>query len=400
MAAAPESLPASRPLPQISADTAAVEDYADARRADWVAQSSRGLEVLRYRQGWSVLRHPQLEKGPAFRRRLDDIGLTSGPVRDSWEEMLICNEGEVRDRLRRPLMELFSPAEMAKLRVHVRAIIEEVLDEIEDPSDVDLMEQMAWRIPSRVYCHLISAPQALAPRMAELSDTILSPILTCDKARLQDSIDAVNAAWTFIEEHIEARRQNLGDDFTSMMIRQQMQGLLTQRELIMQAMSIQQASIDNTVHQIGLTMGTLLEDPSRWRRLTDNQALAGKALEETFRMRPRFGTIFRYARQPVELEDIVVPADSWVFVSTRSAGRDAEEFEDPDSFRLDRPATRPLMFGAGPYNCLGQTLARLEITELMKALLERFPEIRMLDDWRVRDSNAVSEVSRLRVSLS
>ena len=58
------------------------------------------------------------------------------------------------------------------------------------------------------------------------------------------------------------------------------------------------------------------------------------------------------------------------------------------------------MFGAGPYNCLGQTLARLEITELMKALLERFPEIRMLDDWRVRDSNAVSEVSRLRVSLS
>ena len=288
---------------------------------------------------------------------------------------------------------------MAKLRVHVRAIIEEVLDEIEDLSDVDLMEQMAWRIPSRVYCHLISAPQALAPRMAELSDTILSPILTCDKARLQDSIDAVNAAWTFIEEHIEARRQNLGDDFTSLMIRQQMEGLLTQRELIMQAMSIQQASIDNTVHQIGLTMGTLLEDPSRWRRLTDDPALAGKALEETFRMRPRFGTIFRYARQPVELEDIVVPADSWVFVSTRSAGRDAEEFEDPDSFRLDRPATRPLMFGAGPYNCLGQTLARLEITELLKALLARYPAIRMVGEWRVRDTNAVSETAHLRVSL-
>ena len=389
----------AKPMPRIAANTAAAEDYAEARRENWVAQSSRGLEVLRYRQGWAVLRHPQLEKGPAFRRRLDDIGLTSGPGREAWEEMLICNEGEVRDRLRKPLMELFSPAQMAKLQHHVRAIIDEVLDEIDDPADVDLMEQIAWLIPSRVYCHLISAPKSLAPRMALLSDTILSPILTCDKARLQDSIDAVGAAWSFIEEHIEARRRDLGDDFTSLMIRQQMEGLLTQRELILQAMSIQQASIDNTVHQIGLTMGTLLEDPGRWRRLVDDPALVGKALEETFRMRPRFGTIFRYARQPVELEDIVVPADSWVFVSTRSAGRDAEEFEDPDSFRLDRPATRPLMFGAGPYNCLGQTLARLEITELLKALLSRFPAIRLQGEWRVRDTNAVSEVSHLHVAL-
>ncbi len=390
----------AKPLPRISANTAAAEDYSQARRENWVAQSSRGLEVLRYRQGWAVLRHPQLEKGPAFRRRLDDIGLTSGPAREAWEEMLICNEGEVRDRLRKPLMELFSPAEMAKLQAHVRAIVDEVLDEIEDPADVDLMEQIAWLIPSRVYCHLISAPKSLAPRMALLSDSILAPILTCDKARLQDSIDAVAAAWSFIEEHIEARRRDLGDDFTSLMIRQQTAGLLTQRELIMQAMSIQQASIDNTVHQIGLTMGTLLEDQGRWRRLADDPALVGKALEETFRMRPRFGTIFRYAREAVELEDIVIPADSWVFVSTRSAGRDEEAFEDPESFRLDRPATRPLMFGAGPYNCLGQTLARLEITELLKALLERFPGIRLLGDWRVRDTNAVSEVSHLRVALA
>ena len=388
-----------RPLPRISANTAAVEDYAQARRENWVAQSSRGLEVLRYRQGWAVLRHPELEKGPAFLRRLDDVGLTSGPVRKAWEEALICNEGEVRDRLRQPLMQLFSPAEMGKLRGHVRAIVNEVLDEIDDPSDVDLMDQIAWRIPSRVYCHLISAPKSLAPKMVLISDTMVSPILTCDRARLQDSIDAFNEGWSFIEEHIEARRQDLGDDFTSLMIRQQMDGLLTQRELIMQGMSILQASMDNTLHQIGLTMGTLLEDPSRWRKLVDEPDLVGKALEETLRMRPRFGTIFRYARLAVELEDIVIPADSWVFVSTRSAGRDETQFEDPDDFRLDRPATRPLMFGAGPYNCLGQTLARLEITELLNALLTRFPGIRLLGDWRVHDTNAVSEVPHLRVSL-
>ncbi len=57
------------------------------------------------------------------------------------------------------------------------------------------------------------------------------------------------------------------------------------------------------------------------------------------------------------------------------------------------------MFGAGPYNCLGQSLARLEITELLNALLARYPSIRLLDEWSFRDTNAVSETSHLRVSL-
>ena len=390
---------AERPLPELPADTRVAEDYAAARRRSWVARSPRGLEVLRYRQGQELLDHRGLEKGPAFLQRLDDIGLTSGPARDYWERNLITNEGIVRERLRVPLARLFRPAQMAKLQAAVRAIVDDALDRIGDPTDVDFMKEIAWRVPPQVYCHMISAPRELAPEIAHISDTILSPILTCDRTRLQASIDALWAGHEFVERHLEARRDSLGDDFTSALIRLEMEGLISREDLTLQAMGILQASIDNTVHQLGLTFGTLLEDRSRWEGLMAQPSLIPSATEETFRLRPRFGTIFRYARDEIVYEDVMIPADSWVYVSVRSAGRDEEKFEDADAFRLGRPASRALMFGNGPYNCLGQTLARLEIGEVLRAVMSRFPGIRMVGEWRTFDTNAVSETAHLRVSL-
>jgi cytochrome P450 len=388
-----------KPLPQISANTTVAADYVEARQQNWVAQSTRGLEVLRYRQGQELLAHPQLEKGPAFLRRLDEIGITSGPTREYWEKTLITNEGEIRTALRAPMMQLFRPAQMAKLQKHIAAIVNVALDKIEDPTDVDFMQQIAWQIPPQVYCHLISAPVELAPEIAHISDTILAPILTCDKSRMQASMDAVWQGHDFVRAHMEARRNNLGDDFTSAMIRLQMEGMMSEEELIIQGMSLLQASIDNTVHQLGMVMGSLLEDRSRWEQVLAQPSLIAAAGEETYRLRPRFGTVFRYARHAVDYEDITIPADSWVFVSVRSAGRDETMFDDADSFRFGRPPSRALMFGNGPYNCLGQTLARLEIGEALRAIVARFPNIRMLGDWSTFDTNAVSETSHLRVSL-
>lgn len=388
-----------RPLPELPADTTLAEDYVAARRQHWVAQSPRGLEVLRYRQGFELLDNPNLQKGPAWLQRLDQLGLTSGPAREYWERQLLTSEGERRERMRTPMAKLFRPAQMAKLRNAVRAIIDDALDRIEDPTDVDFMQQFAWQIPPRVFCHLVSAPMESAAEIAHLSDTIVQPILTCDKSRLQDSIDALWKAYDFNEKHIEARRGNLGDDFTSALIRLEMEGVIPPEDMTLHAMTILQASIDNTVHQLGLTFMTLLEDRRRWEQLLAQPSLVGPAAEETYRFRPRFGTIIRYAPEAVAYEDIVIPADSWIYVSVRSAGRDEEKFDDPDSFRLGRPPARAMMFGSGPYDCLGMTLVRLEMIEALGAVIKRFPGIRMLGEARTFDANAVSEVAHLRVAL-
>jgi cytochrome P450 len=288
---------------------------------------------------------------------------------------------------------------MDALDGRVRAIVDRVLDQVPEGDDVDLLEHVAWRIPPIVYCELFSAPPEEAPTAARLSDSTLGPILTMDVERRQESLDAFVESEAFVREHVDRRRGDLGDDFTSALIREQEAGNLTEQEVLETGVGLLQASIDNTVHQIGLVLGTLLESRGRWERLVADPALIPGAVEEVIRLRPRFGTIFRIAGSDLELEDVAVREGSAVFVSVRAGQRDPRRFEEPDAFDLDRQPAPPLMFGNGPYSCLGQHLARMEVHALLHALAKRFPGARLSAPMTWRDFNAVTEVETLRGAL-
>lgn len=366
-----------------------------------LVRSRRGLEVLRYQPALEVLEHKELEKGASFQRRLDDVGIVDGEGRAVWERMLVTAEGERRRHLRIPFTGLLRGPHIARLRDDIRRIVAEAIDEVEDVADVDLMREVAWKVPSRVYCHLVSAPLDQAEYAAHLSDSTLAPILTCDRSRRQESIDAFSETYQFVSRHLEERRRTgLGDDFTSIMIRQQMDGRQSEEELVFEGIALLQASIDNTVHQIGLVLGTLLESPDRWQALCRDRSLVPAGVEEAMRLHPRFGTVFRYAPAETMLGEVPVPAESWVFVSVRSANLDADQFEQPEEFRFDRGTRRALQFGGGPYSCLGQVMARTEMHEVVAALAERFPDARLLGDWSRHVTNAVTETSHLRVRLA
>jgi cytochrome P450 len=59
-----------------------------------------------------------------------------------------------------------------------------------------------------------------------------------------------------------------------------------------------------------------------------------------------------------------------------SANRDEANYEDPESFRLDRPdPRRHLAFGAGSHLCPGATLARREGFIALRVLFERVAQL-------------------------
>jgi len=386
-------------LPHLDPETATLDDLGAARERSPIATSDRGHEVLRYAEGMSLLRDRRFRKGETFLYRLDAFGITEGPVREAWNRMLVTNDGEARTHLRLPISRLLGQRQMAKLEDTVRAIVDGVLDEAPGDDEIDLMRHIAWRIPPLVYCELFSAPPEEAERAARLSDSTLGPILTMDHARRQESLDAFVESEDFIRTYVDRRRGRLGDDFTSALIREQEAGNLTESELVETGIGLLQASIDNTVHQIGLVLGTLLEEPARWARIVEDPGLISPAIEEVIRLRPRFGTIFRIAGSDLELGDVAVAEGGAVFVSVRAGQRDPRRFEDPDAFVLDREPSPPLMFGNGPYSCLGQHLARMEVRALLQAMVERFPRARLTAPMIQEDFNAVTEVSTLRGAL-
>jgi len=386
-------------LEEITEYSTDLDELVSAGRRNWAARSARGVEVLRFDEGHMAMSHPDLEKAPSFLNRLDRMGVTEGRERELWEYIVPTTEGDRRNRLRIPLAGLLRPSQINKLKDEVAGIAASVLDTLGEAKEFDFQRQVAWYVPPRMYCHLVSAPDELADTAARLSDDTLSPLLTEDHSRRDLMRDTFFESFEFVREHIDAKRGNLGDDFTSVMIRQQEEGLLTETELIAQGVSILQGSIDNTVTQLGLVLYTLLEDRTRWEAIVADPSKIPAAIEECIRLFPRFNTIFRLAGKDVELNGLEIPEGTWVYVSARAGHRDETVFADADTYNIDRPTWRPLQFGNGQYNCLGQNLARLEISEVLKALVERYPTLHLNGDAVWHETNAVTEMKSLPVAI-
>jgi cytochrome P450 len=92
----------------------------------------------------------------------------------------------------------------------------------------------------------------------------------------------------------------------------------------------------------------------------------------------------------VTLHGRTIPEGEPIALVYASANRDEAVFEDPETFRLDRPNLKEsLAFGRGPHMCMGAPLARLELIVAIEELLAltrgfqvngeivptRFPEI-------------------------
>jgi len=376
------------------------EEYAEARRKSWVAISDRGYEVLTHDHGWEIMSSKEFDIGGGFGLILDQVGVVEGtPYRDEWNKQLVCQPEHLRGHMRLPFMRLLKPQQVAKLQGLVRELINGLLDDIEDPTNVDFMEQFGRRLPTQLYCELISAPREMAPEILRITEAINPPILTFDRERIPQSEAAYWEGVDFIRKHVEARRNDLGDDFTSELIRLEQEGLIDPDETVGFAMTLLIASMDNTMHQLGLTMGTLLEDRSNWEQVLARPTAAAQAGEETYRLCPRFNIIVRHAPVSITVDDFTFPEGSWIYVDTRSGGRDESKFEDPDQFKLGRPASRALQFGSASYSCLGATLARLEISETIKIIAERFPNVHIIGEWKADVGPMVTECERLNISL-
>src|SRR5262249_53666884 len=83
----------------------------------------------------------------------------------------------------------------------------------------------------------------------------------------------------------------------------------------------------------------------------------------------------------------------------QSANRDADAFEAPGEFRIDRKPNRQIAFGYGPHMCVGQHLSRLELRVMLDELLPRLVWIEITGDRKVAQTNCVGGLRRLPMRL-
>jgi len=137
------------------------------------------------------------------------------------------------------------------------------------------------------------------------------------------------------------------------------------------------AGNETTTNLIGSALLCFAEHPDVWARLRREPALLPQAIEEVLRYRSPVQSMFRTAAADVVLGEQTIPRGASVIAWIGAANRDAAQFPDPDRFDIDRQPNRHIAFGYGIHYCLGAPLARLETQIALRALLERFAEVRL-----------------------
>jgi cytochrome P450 len=75
--------------------------------------------------------------------------------------------------------------------------------------------------------------------------------------------------------------------------------------------------------------------------------------------------------------EVTIPAGQGVICMLSTANRDEQLFASAPDFDLTRDARRHVAFGYGIHQCLGQTLARVELQIVLTTLLRRLPALRL-----------------------
>lgn len=130
-------------------------------------------------------------------------------------------------------------------------------------------------------------------------------------------------------------------------------------------------SLDTTIFATGHLLRLLGEHPDQWRLLKDDRTLIAAAINEALRMEAPIRSFSRYVRETSVFDDVTIPAGDRLLVLYASANRDERKWERPDDFDITRNPRDHLAFGFGIHTCAGMHLARLEITALLTALLDR-----------------------------
>ncbi|OUC95845.1 cytochrome P450 [Streptosporangium minutum] len=283
--------------------------------------------------------------------------------------------GDAHREWRKLIGKAFTAKRVSAMQPRIEAMAEHLVDEmIKQGPSADLAAGLGFPLPVWVICDLLGVPDADRDKFAYWSDTLLS--LT---KFAQDEIDAAQADFAgYMRTHVTAKRAEPGDDLISELISLvgALDGQVTEEVTLMTAKGLLVAGHETTANMIGKMVAMLLADRTRWEQLLADPALIRPAVEECLRHDANFGFgIPRYISEEVKIADTTLPAGTTVVCSLSSANRDERAFDHAADMDLTRSPNPHLIFGAGPYSCLGQSLARTELQTVLKVLLDRLPTL-------------------------
>jgi cytochrome P450 len=315
-----------------------------------------------------------------------------------WEarsaRMLIQEDGAVHSKMRDLVNRGFTPRRIQRLEARVTGLVAECLAGLEAGGDFDLVHELNIPLPVTVIAELLGIEASRHADFKRWSDQIISGATGSGIERPFESgvLEAMAELRSYLRPIVRQRRQAPADDLISTLVEAEVGGEgLSDYEIFLFVLLLLVAGNETTTNLLGNAVDALFANPEALARVAAEPSLVPKLVEETLRYDGPVQFITRRTTRAVVMHDQEIPADALVVVLLGSANRDERRFPDPDRFDVERDTRGHVAFGFGAHFCLGASLARLEASAALAALvpeLPRFvrarPEREFLDSYLVR----------------
>jgi len=318
--------------------------------------------VLGYKEVDEVMRNPHLFSNESVKAYL-------GPT---FGDTIPGMDPPRHQPIRRQFQKFFLPAQIKKWSdTLVDPVVTELIGQIEAKGYGELVEEFAKRYPFEIIYRQLGLPER---------DTLIFHKLAVTQTFIGEfhryGIEAGGKLGTYLYALLEERRKNPGSDLVSMLCHTG----LADEVIVSFFRNLINAAGDTTYRATGCMMIGLLSNQDQLDAVRNDRSLIPQVLEETLRWNPPILFTQRTVTQNTELGGVALPEGAVLHVSIAAANNDPEIYENPRKFDLFRGTRNHFGFGIGSHMCLGQHLARLEMTRALTAILDRLPNLRLDPD--------------------
>lgn len=326
-------------------------------------------DVFRYEDVQYVLKNPKLFSSQ--RNRANESMLTTDPPKHK--------------QLRDLVNQAFTPRAIEALAPRIQEIADDLLSSHLAKGQIRMVHDLATPLPVIVIAELIGVPTSDRDKFKEWSDVQV-------KGARDDSDEAFQELMTekaknheelsnYFTAIMEQRRVQPEDDLISLLLAAEIDGQkLTDKEIVGFCILLLAAGNETTTNLITNGVRILAEQPQLQQQLREHPEMIQTAVEETLRYYPPIVAIGRVAKETVELGGQTIQAGDQVISWVGSANRDEQKFADADTFVPNRKPNQHMGFGFGIHFCLGAPLARLEGRVVLQTLLNHMEHIQLVPD--------------------
>jgi cholest-4-en-3-one 26-monooxygenase len=357
-------------------------------------------------QVWGIARYHDLRHVS----RTPDVWSSAGGIRPAVPALpMMIDMDDPHHWQRRKLVNRgFTPRQVRDQGDKIRRVCDSIIDAVCEKGSCDLVWDLAAPLPLIMIGDALGvAPEDRAELMRWSDDMMRALVGVEDTEAMLAAAGAFEGYREYALRVIAGRRAEPLDDLMSLLVHAEVDGdRLDEDSLVHESLLILIGGDETTRHVISGGMYQMIVHPDQWSDLIADRTLIPQAVEEMLRWVSPIKNMARTVTRDVELGGQTMAAGDKALLLYPSANRDEDVFADPFRFDMRRHPNEHVAFGFGAHFCLGNSLARLELTTMVDRLAERIPDLRLDEsiaaeaDLSPRPANFVSGYERMPVTFT